>query len=158
MPTIMQLKNPSKQVEAAIKAANDHALMLGRTYVGAEDLFFGLMYSQPGDYPTRVADIIQKGFGVNRIDFHEATKMISARPIANLAKDLVLIDAIQFTNGVERALRRAEREASGGQLTRFDVVIGLIASRDAILYHILKELDIDPVQLEAFMRNPLSLP
>jgi len=158
MPTIMQLKNLSPQVETAIRAANDHALMLGRTYIGAEDLLFGLMYSKPGDFPTRVADIIQKGFGVSRIDVHEATKMIGARPIANLAKDLVLIDSIQFTNGVERALRYAEREASESQLTRFDAMIGLIASRDAILFHILKELDIDPVQLEFLMKNPLALP
>jgi len=150
----VQLENVSREVDVALKAAHDNAARFGRSYIGAEDVLFGLMYSPGHELESSVARIMRQHFDVGRSQVSDAIKGIAVRSTTSVVHEQQLSGGIRFTRSVLRALKLSGALGAKEHTKRFDILLGLIRTRDAMLLHVLKELNIDPKRLEEVAKNP----
>ena len=146
--TVLQLEKFTPQVLDSIDAARRQAEKLGRSVVGAEDLFFGLMYYPRSTAPHGVVIVMKEVFNKTRYDIDQAIRKLTDRPLVVCDSDE------QLTQGAALALELAAQQTPDGvAANRLAVMAGLVDSEDETFLRVIESLRIDPAKLKLVMRN-----
>ena len=148
----MDFSTFSERAHVAVVAnAARFAERLGHDLIGIDDLFLGLLVPAEKEYVSTLERIIVVHFGVSRLAFYTAVESITVRSIDSVEAGEL------YTPSAKQALLdapiKARQEGHEGLITRTDVMLAVLDSKDAVLKQIFAKTGIDLEQLKLVLTD-----